>query len=267
MKPFRSLFPAWVLMALASANVQAQTAATQPRLVPVTSAGIGQLPPPWAYQGLPDQEKKSIPPSDIAVADLEGQPALRLLTNASYGTLIHPWQGPPEGRRLRWQWRLDKPLSGGKAPPDLKTKPGDDAALKVCVMFDQPLDRMSFGERTLLRFARSVSGKELPAATLCYIWDSTYAAGLRGENPYSRRVRYVVAKGKSAPVGTWQPEERDIEADFRERFADELPPDGEPLPPISHIAVGADSDNTGSQSLGWIKQLQWATVPAPEAPR
>ncbi len=267
MTPFASQWP-WVsLLALASTAAFAQSGPSNENLVPLSAAGPGKLPPPWEYQGLPDQEKKAIPPSPIAVAELDGQPALRLATAASYGTLIHPWQGPPEGKRLRWQWRLDKPLSGGKAPPDLKSKPGDDAALKVCVMFDQPLDRMSFGERTLLRFARSVSGKDLPAATLCYIWDSTYAAGLRGENPYSRRVRYVVVRGKDAPLGTWTPEEHDVEADFRERFADELPPAGEPLPAISHVAVGADSDNTESQSLGWIKGLQWTSEQAPAPAR
>ena len=162
-----------------------------------------------------------------------------------------------EPGRLQWRWRLDQPLTGGKVVADIQTKAGDDAALKVCVMFDHPLDRVPFVERTLLRIARSVSGEDLPAATLCYVWDSVHPAGLQGLNPYTPRVRFITLQGKGATLAKWQTETRDVAADFAKLFADELPA-GAAVPKVRAVLVGADSDNTGAESLGWVQAIDWA---------
>jgi hypothetical protein len=139
---------------------------------------------------------------------------------------------------------------------DIQTKAGDDAALKVCVMFDHPLARVPFVERTKLRIARSVSGEDLPAATLCYVWDSVHPAGLRGANPYTPRVRYITLQGQGASLAQWQTESRDVAADFAQLFADELP-QGAAVPPVRAVLIGADSDNTGSRSVGWVGAMGW----------
>lgn len=252
MSPLLAAVPLW-----AHAAGEAPAASLTQALTPLITAGNAQIPAPWKAVGLPDQKKSAaIPMSELSPGTIDGVPALRVATQSSYGTLVHPLAVPADGARMSWRWRLDEPLSGGERPADIRTKPGDDAALKVCVMFDQPLDRVPFGERTLLRLARSISGEDLPAATLCYLWDPLQPAGARGENPYSRRVRYVILRGSEAPLRQWQAESADVAADFRERFADELPPDGQPLPKVRHIAIGADSDNTRSHSLGWLDALQ-----------
>ena len=67
------------------------------------------------------------------------------------------------GSQLRWSWSLERGLTHS----DLRTRDGDDVALKVCVLFDMPLDGLPLGERTRMRMARSISGEHLPAATLC----------------------------------------------------------------------------------------------------
>jgi hypothetical protein len=157
---------------------------------------------------------------------------------------------------LLWRWRLDQALTGGQGVADIQTKAGDDAALKVCVMFDHPLARVPFVERTKLRIARSVSGEDLPAATLCYVWDSVHPAGLRGANPYTARVRYITLQGQGASLAQWQTESRDVAADFAQLFADELP-QGAAVPPVRAVLIGADSDNTGSRSVGWVGAMGW----------
>jgi hypothetical protein len=139
---------------------------------------------------------------------------------------------------------------------DILTKAGDDAALKVCVMFNHPLDHVPFAQRTLLRIARSLSGEDLPAATLCYVWDSVHPAGLQGPNPYTPRVRFITLQGKGAQLAQWQTETRDVAADFAKLFADELPA-GAAVPKVRAVLVGADSDNTGAESVGWVKALTW----------
>lgn len=222
-------------------------------LTSLTATEGAQAPAPWRLVGFP-KARADIPLTHFEVAAVQGERALRVSTQASYGTLVHDLPRTPAGR-LQWRWRLDQPLSGGKALPDILTKTGDDAALKVCVMFDHPLDRVPFVERTKLRLARSLSGEDLPAATLCYVWDSTHPAGTHGANPYSGRVRFISLQGHGAPLSQWQTESRDVTADFTRLFADEIPVDA-PTPKVRAVLVGADSDNTGGRSLGWLVSLQ-----------
>lgn len=223
-------------------------------IAPLIPAEGTRAAAPWRVVGFP-KASANIPLTRFEVATVQGERAIKVSTQASYGTLVHDLPRPPAGRLL-WRWRLDQALAGGHREPDIQTKAGDDAALKVCVMFDHPLAHVPFVERTKLRIARSVSGEDLPAATLCYVWDSVHPAGLRGANPYTARVRYIALQGQGASLAQWQTESRDLEADFAQLFADELT-QGATVPPVRAVLIGADSDNTGSRSVGWVGAMRW----------
>ena len=234
-----------LLLGMPSAFCQTTPDAPRAVLAPFAATSGTTLHPSWALSGLPDNKA---PRSVFETTTLNGDAVLALRTQASYGVLTHAWQGAaPES--LSWRWRLEQPL--GQA--DIKTKAGDDAALKVCVMLDQPLADIPFLQRSALALARSVSGQNLPSATLCYLWDIRYPAGTRGPNPYSARVRYIVLNGSESATGQWVTQRRRIADDFALLFGQESPA----LPPVSAIAVGADSDNTQGSSLGYVAQLRW----------
>ena len=243
------LGPVLLLVALATspAVVMAQSLAN---VVPPAGAVANT----WRFVGFP-KSKADIPPTRFEPGDVQGERALKVSTRASYGTWVHDLPGV-RAARLQWRWRLEQPLTGGKGVADILTKAGDDAALKVCAMFDHPLERVPFLERTVLRIARSISGEDLPAATLCYVWDSVHPAGLQGPNPYTQRVRFITLQGKGALLSQWQTETRDLAADFANLFADELPA-GSSVPPVRAVLIGADSDNTGAQSVGWVDGMNW----------
>lgn len=245
------LKPAAALLALAMACASAPALAQS--LSPLVPAD-GAAPSTWRFVGFP-KSKADIPATRFELADVQGERALQVSTRASYGTWVHDLPKAEPGR-LQWRWRLDQPLSGGQGVADILTQAGDDAALKVCVLFDHPLERVPFVERTLLRIARSISGQDLPAATLCYVWDSVHPAGLQGANPYTPRVRFITLQGKGAPLAQWQNETRDVAADFAKLFADELPA-GAAVPKVRAVLIGADSDNTGAHSVGWLQQMAW----------
>ena len=247
----RLLKPRPALLALGL--VCAITCASAQSLSPLVPAD-GAAASTWRFVGFP-KSKADIPATRFELADLQGERALKVSTRASYGTWVHDLPKVDPGR-LQWRWRLDEPLSDGKGVADILTKAGDDAALKVCVMFDHPLDRVPFVERTLLRIARSVSGEDLPAATLCYVWDSVHAAGLQAANPYTKRVRFITLQGKASPLGKWQTETRDVAGDFANLFGDELPA-AAAVPKVRAVLIGADSDNTASHSVAWVKALNW----------
>lgn len=239
----------------APTDAEPTTGATglRPQLPALVQPNASALGSGWRVVGFP-KKQADIAPTRFEAAKLDGQASVRVSTASSYGTLVHAWRGPAPGP-LSWRWRLEQPLTGGKAPADLLTKAGDDAALKVCVMFEHPLERLPFWERTTLRLARSVSGEDLPAATLCYVWDSARPAGLEGANPYTRRVRFISLRGSDSPLGQWQTETRDVGQDFARLFADESPPSANPQ--LTSVLLGADSDNTASTSLGWVADVRW----------
>lgn len=234
------------------ALVVASTAQAAPLLPPLTLDN-GDLNPAWRVVGFP-KVHTDIPLTRFEAATVDGERALQVRTTSSYGTLVHDTPDAPPGR-LNWRWRLDQPLAGGQATPDLSTKAGDDAALKVCALFEHPLERVPFVERTLLRLARRISGEALPAATVCYVWDSGHAAGRQGANPYTRRVRYISLRGSETPARQWVSEARDLAQDFSTLFADELPA-GAAVPRLLTVLIGADSDNTASRSNGWVADLR-----------
>jgi hypothetical protein len=69
-------------------------------------------------------------------------------------------------------------------------------------------------------------------------------------NAYSRRVRYITL---GMPPSTWQAVSRNLADDFIRAFGDETTT----VPPLRAIAVGADADNTGGSSIGFIADLEW----------
>ena len=234
----------------------------------------------WVSAPLPAQK---LPPTRFDLKEVDGRPAWRVESPASYGNRVHAVQGAgAQARMVTWRWRLDRAIERA----DLLTKAGDDAALKVCLLFDMPAERVPFVERQLLRVARVASGQALPAATLCYVWaplvSATAArgtgAGVGGApgsttsgaaggggggagaasptvvvlpNAHTRRMRWMVLRGGESPLGAWQVEQRDLRADFLHAFGDET----STVPPLVAVLVGADADNTGGHGLGWLQDL------------
>jgi Protein of unknown function (DUF3047) len=230
-----------VRRAAAVGLLAAGAALAQSSLAPVDGQGAKPAPP-WREVLLP---KQTLPRTRFTVVEMDGQRVLRIESAGSYGNLLHELVQPVGAAPvLSWRWRLDRAIDGAA----LQRKAGDDAALKVCVLMDAPLDGIPFLERQQLRLARLLSGEPLPAATLCYVWDPALAAGSVLPNAYTRRMRWWVLQGRSSPLGTWREERRELRADVLRAFGDELAE----LPRITAVLVGADADNTGGQGLGFV---------------
>lgn len=231
-----------------SQNLAPVEPARQPsaRLGRFSLAGGGEPPAPWRVVGVPRSDK---PLTRYDIISLDGRQVLRVRTDRSYANLVHdlPPSALEPGVRLRWRWRLDAPLPGA----DLMRRDGDDSPLKVCAMFDLPLERLGFVERSLLRTARALSGEPLPAATLCYVWDSKLPNGTLLRNAYTDRVRMIVLDSGEAGLGQWVGHSQDVAADFKRAFGEESPVP----PPLTGVLVGADSDNTAGSSLGYVGDI------------
>jgi hypothetical protein len=220
----------------------AAASAAQPLL---EAASVGaSAPAPWHVVGLPQQTK---PFTRFSVVQLDGQRAFKIEADESYGNLVYPLKEVAANAHLAWKWRVEVPL----LTADLREKSGDDNAVKVCVFFDEPIDKASFAERQLLRYARSRTTDPVPVATVCYVWDAKLAQGTTLDNAFTRRQRYMVLESGSARLNQWVAERRDLGADFLKLFGDEM----DTVPAITGIAVGADADNTKSHSVSYVGDL------------
>lgn len=209
-------------------------------------AGDAEPAPPWRVTLLPRQKR---PVTRFDVVTLDGARVLRLRADRSYGTLVQAFDpARSAASHLRWAWRVDEAPAA-----DLRTREGDDVAIKVCALYDWPRSRLSIGERAKLATASALTGETLPTATVCYVWD----AGLRREtllaNAYTARVRMIAAGG--GELGRWHDVDRDLGADFRRAFADEWR-EGDALPPLLAIVVGADTDNTLGKGLAYLRAIE-----------
>ncbi|MBL8374251.1 DUF3047 domain-containing protein [Accumulibacter sp.] len=192
-----------------------------------------RLPAGWTHQTLPSVERANR--FDLLADD--GRTVLRVLSDRSASSLALAKRiDPAVTPLLRWRWRVSNALAGS----DLQRKVGDDYAARVYVLFDLPPERLGVGDRMKMAAARLLHGAELPAAALCYVWGTAQAAGESGWNAYTDRLRMIVVDSGKAHAGQWRDVVRDVAADFRAAF-------GDPLPLISGIALGADTDNTGER--------------------
>lgn len=185
------------------------------------------------------------PRTRYTLVEDDGITVLRAESKAAASGLSRPLRvNPAEFPWLRWRWKIDHLIANA----DLRTKAGDDFPARLYVMFDYPLEKLSFFERNALRLARALFDPELPAATLCYVWDNRSTPETIVPSAYSDRVRLIVVASGASRVGQWTTVERDIAADFRAAF-------GEAAPPVKAIAIATDTDNTGAFATSYFGDI------------
>ncbi|MEY2656040.1 MAG: hypothetical protein RLZZ524_3068 [Pseudomonadota bacterium] len=251
MQPDRRRLAAWGLTALlpwpahaAPATTPGRTALPGPPGFSGAAVGASRVDG-WEHQRLPKVARAN---QHEIVADESGTPVLRIDSAASASSWLtrldldvgaQPW--------LRWRWKVDRSLPGS----DLRVKAGDDHAARLYVIFDLPLDRLSLADRLRISAARALSGADLPAAALCYVWGHAQPVGTTAWNPYTDRVRMVVVDSGPERAGRWQAHARHLARDWAEAF-------GGPMPRVSGFAVGADTDNTADRVTAWFGDLELA---------
>ncbi len=210
-------------------------------IVPFSPAAPGSpLPAPWRELVL-----ARVKPPRFALVDDGGTTVLRVTSDGAAGAVGHPLRVDTGARRpaLGWRWKVDRVV--GRA--DLATRRGDDFAARVYVFFDLPPEAVPLGDRIALAVARWLYGADLPAAALCYVWDNTHPVGTMVPSAYTDRVRVVVLESGGARAGEWVEERRDLAADYRAAFGA-----GAKVPPVSGIAAGNDTDQTGETASAWF---------------
>lgn len=134
---------------------------------------------------------------------------------------------------IEWKWRVDSLIAGA----DNTDRYAEDSPARIVLAFDGDKQSLPMRERLFFEQARLLSGRDMPYATLMYIWENRQPVGTVLQNPHTARVRKVVAESGADGVGRWQRYRRNVIEDFISAY-------GKPPGPLIGIAILTDSDNT-----------------------
>ena len=149
-----------------------------------------------------------------------------------------------EVSKVTWRWKVDTACS----KEDLQTKAGDDAPLRVCIVFEFDPGEAGFFELLEYKAAKAVNGEYPPHSSLMYIWSGKRYRDRILTSPYTGRAKIVVLESGPANRGTWRAAEVDILKDYKAAF-------GADPPKRAGIVIMCDSDNTGESTRAYVDDI------------
>lgn len=238
----RAFLGMWTAM-LAARGVRAQDSIDAMRFSSFRSGAT--LPAGFRHVILSSQKRET----EYTLVDDGGRTVLRARANSSGSGIVREIRIDPRRHPLlAWQWKVMRVLEKG----DLTTRAGDDYPARLYVTFDVAPENLSTSERLQLSVARMMYGPDVPAAALCYVWDTKAALGTIAPNAFTDRVRMIVVDSGAADAGRWRLHERNIRADYRAAF-------GVDAPMVNSVIVSTDTDNTGETAETFYGDIEFRT--------
>jgi hypothetical protein len=207
----------------------------------------GPLPAGW--QRVPFNDRKR--PTRYALVADAGTVVLEAEADASVSMVMR--EASIDLRHtpvVEWRWRVDEAPTGA----DNASASTEDAAARLLFAFAGDRSRLPLGDRATMRLARSLSGREMPYATLMYVTSSVADPGTVVRNPLSSRVRMVVAARLDAAAGgRWIDLSRNLAQDYALAF-------GEAPGRVLAFGVMTDADNTASRARALYGDIAFASL-------
>lgn len=200
------------------------------------TAAAAATPPAFSGTGLQGWSVKTFmsrPLTKYTLVPDDGTQVLHAQCDNSASGLI--WEGDVDLKKtpiLHWRWKI----SGLYAGIDERTKAGDDFPARIYVVTGS-----SWLPWTL--------------KTLSYVWSNGSGHGKHGEpywnSPYTSQARMDAVRVGAAGIGQWQQESRDVRADFKQVFGDQVDK-------VGAVAVMTDCDDSHNHMQAWYGDLHFA---------
>ena len=159
--------------------------------------------------------------------------------NSSVSMLRKPLRiEPSQLGSIRFSWLLPQLIANA----DMGERSSDDSPLRLVLAFEGDRSTFSLKNAMLNELALTLTGEEMPYATLMYVWCNRRPVGSVMHNHRTDRIRQLVVESGSTGLQQWRDYERNIRADYEKVF-------GEAPGALVGIAVMTDSDNTKSTVL------------------
>ncbi len=158
----------------------------------------------------------------------------------------HQSHRPLDG--IRFSWKLASLIEQA----DLQDSARSDSPVRIVLTFDGDRSRLSARDLMLSDLARSLTGEDMPYATLMYVWSNQLPVGTVVHSRRTDRIRKMVVQSGPSGLNRWLDYERDIRADFERAF-------GEAPGRLMAVGIMTDSDNTGGTVRAWYGpvSLRW----------
>jgi Protein of unknown function (DUF3047) len=146
--------------------------------------------------------------------------------------------------QLTFSWFAESLIDGA----DNTEKSTEDSPLRVILSFDGDKDKLSAKEQRFHERAKLLTGRELPFATLMYIWENKKAVDVVITNPHTNTIKKVVVSSGVKDLKKWMTFKRNIIADYTVAF-------GTPPGKLTGIALMSDTDNTSTNVTAYYGDL------------
>ncbi|HTL75194.1 MAG TPA: DUF3047 domain-containing protein [Casimicrobiaceae bacterium] len=181
------------------------------------------------------------------LVDDAGTTVLHAIADDSASALACPMRlAPRDAPTIAWRWKIARLI----ADADSREASREDAPARIVLEFDGDTRKLPLLERGVYAVAKRVAGRELPYATLMYIWSNRERVGTVIANPHTRRIQMIVATSGDAGVNAWQAVSRNVHDDFVRAF-------GEEPGMLTAVGVMTDTDNTGSHAEAWYGDIRF----------
>lgn len=157
---------------------------------------------------------------------------------------------PAQLSQLDWQWKIKSLINTA----DNYQGTTEDSPVRIVLAFDGDKDALPFADQMMFETGKLISGRDIPYATLMYIWENKAPVGTVINNSRSGRIKMVVAASGDAGIGQWRHFSRNIADDFQAAF-------GEKPGRLIGLGVMTDTDNTGESVEAWYGDIRLKQEP------
>lgn len=210
---------------------------------PFSLTAVGETAPrgwqPWILS-------RYLARTQYGIVEHDGERVLAAKANVSASGLLQPLDLPADDYAyLKWRWKVPHLIPGA----DNASRVGDDSPVRVIVAFDGDKSKLDFEDAAFGRTVKLFSGREMPYASIQYIWENKLPPETVLENSRTSRSKMLVVESGPRHLGRWLAFRRDLRADFQRLF-------GEPPGPIIFVGVMTDSNATATQATAYYGDIQ-----------
>lgn len=208
-----------------------------------------ELPAGWEPWSLSKFKKTT----QYQLVSEDGKTVIKASARSSASGLVHHLSVDPRTfPLLEWRWKVNELI----ASADNTKKHTEDSPVRVVVSFAGDIDKLPLGDRLFFDNMRALSGKQMPYATLMYIWENRAVKDTVIPNLHTTRVKMIVAESGRGKLGEWQEVVRNVYEDYKRAF-------GEEPGNITTIGIMTDTDNTGANVHAYYGDIVFRRVAPP----
>ena len=176
--------------------------------------------------------------TNYEIVDFENRRVLKAMSDQSasgiqvaldFDPIQKPW--------ISFSWWADHMLEFA----DMNSRDGDDSPNRIVVAFDGNKASLDARDKAFFEQVKFLTGRDLPYATLMYVWDPKLPAGTVAINKHTKRIRKIVLGGATSPIKQWHKFKRNLVADYKLAYGSEA------IGRVKSVGLMTDTDNTGEK--------------------